>query len=158
MREAGSRSGIALAWAAATAVSISIGSSAAAKPTIKEQMGENFAGLQTILVALIMSNYASVPGQAAILRDHAVQLTETIPPSAQSERDRFLGLALALKSHAESLGSISEALARQDKEKLTRSEDLDVNVLRESLATHYGAMVVTCVSCHNQFRRQQLAK
>jgi hypothetical protein len=74
-----------------------------------------------------------------------VQLTETNPANAQAERDRFLGLALALKSHAESLSSISEALARRDPEQLARSEQLDVDVLRESLATHYGGMVVTCV-------------
>jgi hypothetical protein len=149
---------IAVGWAGVVAVSIAAASAPAAKPTIKEQMGENFAGLQTILVSLITSNYASVPGQAAILRDHAVQLTETLPASAQGERDRFLGLALALKSHAESLQSISEILARRDQEKVARSEDLGVDALRESLAAHYGGMVVTCVYFHNQFRRHQVGQ
>jgi hypothetical protein len=158
MRHLGVPKAITVAWVAAAAISIAAASSAAEKPTIKEEMGENFAGMQAIFSALILSNYASVPAQAAVLRDHAIQLTTEVPATAQAERDRFLGLALALRRHAESLSSISEALARRDQEQLARSEQLDVDVLRESLASHYGGMVVTCVSCHNQFRRQQLAK
>jgi len=149
---------IAVVWIAVVAVSIMTASVAVAKPTIKELMGENFAGLQTILVSLINSNYAAVPAQADIIRDHATQLTEAVPASSQSDRDRFLGLALSLKTHAESLKEISEILTQHDREELAEVGDLGIDQLRESLAAHYGGMVVTCVACHNQFRRQAVAK
>jgi hypothetical protein len=82
--------------------------------TLKELMGENFAGLQTILIALITSNYSSVPPQVEIIRDHATALTKSVPANAQADRDRFLGYAYELRNQADNLDRISRALIAQD--------------------------------------------
>jgi cytochrome c556 len=116
--------------------------------TLKELMGENFAGLQTILIALITSNYSSVPPQVEIIRDHATALTKSVPANAQADRDRFLGYAYELRNQADNLDRISRALIAQDKGK----EQLVTDPLRDAAAAHYGIMVTTCVSCHNRFR------
>jgi len=129
----------------------------AAEPTIKQLMGDNFAGLQKILVALINSDYTDIPAQADVIRDHATQLTTDVPASAQADRDRFLALAFALKTNAESLKSISEILIKHDKEQMAKTGNLvGAEQLRESLAAHYGGMVATCVSCHSEFRHRKI--
>ena len=138
--------------------SLAAGLGTASEPTIKQLMGENFAGLQTILSSLITSDYANIPAQADVIAGHAARLTETVPKSAEGERDRFLAMAFALKINAESLKSISELLMQHDREQHAKAGNvLDVDALRESLAGHYAGMVVTCVSCHNQFRQAKLA-
>jgi hypothetical protein len=129
----------------------------AAEPTIKQLMGDNFAGLQKILVALINANYTDVPAEADVIRDHATQLTKSVPPSAEADRDRFLALAFALKTNAESLKSISQILIQHDKEAMAKTGKLTGDEqLRESLAAHYGGMVATCVSCHSEFRPRKV--
>ncbi|MDH3519950.1 MAG: cytochrome c [Myxococcales bacterium] len=143
---------LALACVAIIAVVVTSASVAGAKSTIKEFMGENFAGMHTILVALITSNYASVPAQAAVIRDHAEQLTELVPDRAKNERDQFLSYAYNLKSHAQDLKVIAELLIKHDQEK--KDGDLSTDQLREALAAHYGGMVTTCVACHNRYRPQ----
>lgn len=144
-----------VAGLALVAVCLAGASHEAAKPGIKQLMGENFAGLQTILVSLITANYASVPAQTDLIRDHAAQLTRMIPESAQSDPETFLKYALALKIHAESLQSISEILMQHDREKLPGGR-LATDHLREALAAHYGGMVTTCVGCHNRFRQKMV--
>ncbi len=124
-----------------------------AKPaTIKEMMGENFAGLQTILVALVTSNYETVPVYADLIREHAVELTRTVPDNAKANRDQFLAYAYNLQGHAADVKSIVEVLIERDKT-LTDAEELATDQLREALAAHYGGMVTTCVACHNRFRQ-----
>jgi hypothetical protein len=138
--------------------SFAAASVAASEQTIKQLMGDNFAGLQTILSSLIASNYTAIPAQADVIAEHATQLTRNVPKSAEGERDQFLALAFALQSNAESLKSISEILMQHDRAKDGNPAPvLGVDALRESLAGHYAGMVVTCVSCHNQFRRNVVA-
>ena len=120
----------------------------AKEQTLKELMGENFAGLQTILVSLITSNYSSVPAQVKLIHDHAIALTKMVPSNAQADRDRFLSYAYNLRSHADDLETISKALIEHDKGK----DQLVTDSLREAAAAHYGGMVMMCVSCHNRFR------
>jgi hypothetical protein len=120
----------------------------AKEQTLKELMGENFAGLQTILVSLITSNYSSVPSQVKLIHDHATALTKMVPANAQADRDRFLSYAYNLRTHADDLAKISQALIEHDKGK----ERLVTDSLREAAAAHYGGMVTMCVACHNQFR------
>src|SRR4029453_19598411 len=79
----------------------------AKEQTLKELMGENFAGLQTILVSLITSNYSAVPSQVKLIHDHADALTKMGPDNAQADRDRFLTSAAAPRSPAADLGVIS---------------------------------------------------
>ena len=120
----------------------------AKEQTLKEQMGENFAGLQTILSSLMTSNYSSVPAQVKLNHDHAIALTKMVPANAQADRDRFLSYAYNLRGHADDLAKISQALNERDKGK----DQLVTDSLREAAAAHYGGMVITCVSCHNRFR------
>lgn len=122
--------------------------SGAQEPTVKGLMGENFAAVQTILVALITSNYVALPDQLVRIEEHATQLTTMVPESAQANRDRFLAYAYNLRGHAADLNSIVQALMEHDKGK----KQLAVDSLREAAAAHYGGMVTMCVACHNQFR------
>ncbi len=123
----------------------------AKQATIKEMMGENFAGLQTILVALVTSNYETVPAHVDLIREHAVHLTRTVPDNAKANRDQFLTYAYSLQGHAADVKSIVEVLIERDKA-LAGAEELATDQLREALAAHYGGMVTMCVACHNRFR------
>jgi len=120
----------------------------AKEQTLKELMGQNFAGLQTILISLITSNYAAVPSQVKLIHDHATALTKMVPANAQADRDRFLSYAYELRTHADDLDTISRALIEHDKDK----KQLATDSLREAAAAHYGGMVTMCVACHNRFR------
>jgi cytochrome c556 len=120
----------------------------AKEQTLKQRMGENFAGLQQILVSLITSNYSAVPAQVKIIREHAGALTQMVPANAQADRDRFLSYAYELRTHADDLDSIVQALMEHDKGK----KQLATDSLREAAAAHYGGMVTMCVACHNRFR------
>jgi len=121
----------------------------AKEQTLKELMGENFAGLQTILISLITSNYSAVPSQVKLIRDHATALTTMVPANAQADRDRFLSYAYELRTRADDLEVISRALIAHDKGK---EHQLVTDPLRDAAAAHYGFIVTACVSCHNRFR------
>ena len=123
----------------------------AKQATIKEMMGENFAGLQTILIALVTGNYETVPAHADLIREHAVHLTRTVPDSAKANRDQFLTYAYNLQTHAADVKSIVEMLIERDKTRAS-ADELVTDQLREALAAHYGGMVTMCVACHNRFR------
>jgi cytochrome c556 len=125
---------------------------ALAKDTpIKELMGENFAGLQTILVSLITADYAAVPAQANVIHEHAVELSEMAPEGSSTERKQFLSYAYNLDAHARDIESIVKLLIQHDKGRAQAG--LGVDHLREALAAHYGGMVTMCVACHNRFRQ-----
>ncbi len=116
--------------------------------SLKQQMGENFAGLQQILVSLITSNYAGVPAQVKLIHEHATALATMVPANAQADRDRFLSYAYELRTHADDLDAIAQLLMEHDKGK----QQLATDSLREAAAAHYGGMVTMCVACHNRFR------
>lgn len=116
--------------------------------SIKQLMGQNFSGLQTILYGLISANYGAVPSQADVIRQHAADLQNMVPDSAKKERAQFLAYANNLAAHAEDMKTISQELMKRDKERGQSSTDY----LREALAAHYGGMVTMCVACHNRFR------
>jgi len=145
-----------VAWVAIIAVTVAAAPVAGEETTIKNLMGENFAGLHTILVSLITSNYTNVPAQAEIIQDHASELTSMMPESARANRDQFLAYAYSLKSHAKDLQSISELLIEHDQKKAPGGE-LASDQLREALAAHYGGMVTTCVACHNRYRNRAIS-
>jgi len=134
-----------------TVVGVSDFSRAEDKP-IKRLMGENFAGLQTILVALIHSNYAAVPAQAEVIHEHAVDLTQMAPEGSNSDRQTFLSYAYNLAAHALDMKSIAELLIQHDK--AHEPSSLGSDQLREALAAHYGGTVEMCVACHNRFRKK----
>ena len=120
----------------------------AKEQSLKELMGENFAGLQLVLVSLVTSNYSAVPVQVKLIEEHATHLTRMVPQIAEADRDRFLGYAYNLRGHAADLGSIVQVLIEHDKGK----KQLAADELRVAAAAHYGGMVTMCVACHNQFR------
>jgi hypothetical protein len=129
-----------------------VSTSALAEDTpIKELMGENFAGLQTILVSLITSNYAAVPKQANAIHEHAVALSGMAPEGSSTDRKQFLSYAYNLDAHARDIASIVELLIQHDKDRAR--VNLGTDHLREALAAHYGGMVTMCVACHNRFRQ-----
>ena len=126
---------------------------ALAKDTpIKQLMGDNFAGLQTILISLITSNYAAVPAHANAIHEHAIELAELAPESPSTDRQQFLSYAYNLDAHARDIKSIVELLIQHDKNRGQVS--LGTDHLREALAAHYGGMVTMCVACHNRFRQR----
>jgi hypothetical protein len=125
---------------------------ALAKDTpIKQLMGENFAGLQTILISLITSNYAAVPAQANAIHEHAVELGQMAPEGPSADRNQFLSYAYNLDAHAQDIESIVKLLIQHDKDR--EQVALGTDHLREALAAHYGGMVTMCVACHNRFRQ-----
>ena len=148
-----SRRKFAIALAGSLAV-VGIGAAGFAaddRTAIKGMMGENFAGLQTLLIALITSNYAAVPDQIDSIHEHASELTRMVPENAESNRDQFLGYAYNLQGHAADVKSIVEVLIATDAAR-SKGESVSTDHLRESLAAHYGGMVNMCVACHNRFR------
>ena len=72
----------------------------AEKPPIKKLMGDNFAGLQRILISLITSNYAMVPEQADVIHEHALELAGMAPKGSEADRQEFLSYAYNLDVHA----------------------------------------------------------
>ena len=118
---------------------------------IKKLMGENFSGLQRILISLITANYVAVPEQADVIHDHAVQLTGMVPEGSNEDRQEFLSFAYNLDVHARDIKSIAELLIEHDKERGKTS--LGTDHLRGALAAHYGGMGTMCVACHNRFRQ-----
>ena len=136
----------------AAAVLCAAGAAVAKEASLKRLMGDNFIGLQNILVGLITSSYGGVPDQVEIIYDHATELTKSVPDSAKADRDRFLTYAFSLQGHASDLKSIVELLIEHDKASGGRS--LPTDQLREAAAAHYGGIVTTCVACHNRFRRR----
>ena len=84
---------------------------------IKQLMGENFVGLQTILVSLITSNYAAVPTHADAIHEHAVELTHMAPKGSATDRQQFLSYAYNLDAHARDMKSIVELLIQHDKDR-----------------------------------------
>jgi cytochrome c556 len=137
-----------LALCASAALVLAAPQVAGAETPIKQLMGENFGGLQTILFGLISANYGAVPAQADIIRDHAEQLSGMIPKSAAEEKTQFLAYANNLSAHASDMKTISIELMKHDSERGASSTDY----LREALASHYGGMVTMCVACHNRYR------
>ena len=133
-------------------IAVGLGAAAAlAAPkqqSLKQLMGENFAGLQQILVALVNSNYAGVAAPVKLIHDHATALTQMVPANAKADRDRFLSYAYELRTHADDLATISALLVEHDTGKQQQANDS----LREAAAAHYGGMVTMCVTCHNRFR------
>jgi cytochrome c556 len=118
---------------------------------IKKLMGDNFAGLQQILIALITSNYAVVPAQANAIHEHAVELAGMAPKGSDADRQEFLSYAYNLDVHARDIKSIVELLIQHDQDR--EKANLGADHLRGSLAAHYGGMVTMCVACHNRFRQ-----
>jgi len=121
---------------------------------IKKLMGENFAGLQRILISLITANYAAVPEQANAIHEHAVELAGMAPEGSNADRQEFLSYAYNLDVHARDIKSIVELLIQHDQDR--GKTNLGTDHLRGALAAHYGGMVTMCVACHNRFRQKMI--
>ena len=126
----------------------------AEQASIKKLMGENFSGLQRILIALITSNYAAVPEHANAIHEHAVELAGMAPEGPNADRQEFLSYAYNLDVHARDIESIVTLLIQHDKD--SGKANLGADHLRGALAAHYGGMVTMCVACHNRFRQRMI--
>jgi cytochrome c556 len=141
----------ALATGVIASLAMTAGLAGAEERPLKQLMGDNFAGLQVILIALINADYEAVPKQAEMIHSHATGLTRDVPEAAAKDREQFLFYAYNRQSHAADLKAISELLIEHDKGK---AKALREDHLREALAAHYGGVVEMCVSCHNRFRQR----
>ncbi|MDH3212106.1 MAG: hypothetical protein OEM05_06445 [Myxococcales bacterium] len=121
--------------------------------SLEQVMGENFEGLQDLLVGLIKSEYAAMPDQLGLLHEHADELTKAIREDTRGDRNLFLMYAYSLRGHSADLKSIVEVLIARDEANL-RGETLSTDDLREAAAAHFGGMVTMCVACHNRFRQR----
>lgn len=131
------------------------GAAVAQDATLKQDMAQNLALMQKILVALIYSDYASVPADAQAILEHAMHVAQLVPPSAEGQKQRYVSYAYNLQADAESLKSIAETLAKRDSQRAEGdAAELAVDYLREAAGAHYGGMVTMCVACHNNFRRK----
>ena len=117
---------------------------------IKQLMGDNFAGIQKILVALVTANYKDVPQYAEAIQQHASQLTRMVPASAEKDQQEFLALAYNLEGDSRNLKAVVEQLIAHD-EKRSPDAPLGTDYLRDVAAAHFGGMVTMCVACHNRF-------
>ena len=142
---------VGLAGCIALAVMGSSTLAAAEQSPIKKLMGDNFAGLQRILISLITANYAAVPEQANAIHEHAVELAGMAPEGPNADRQEFLSYAYNLDVHARDIKSIVGLLIQHDKDRGKTA--LGTDHLRGALAAHYGGMVTMCVACHNRFRQ-----
>ncbi|MDH5750987.1 MAG: hypothetical protein OEZ59_01040 [Deltaproteobacteria bacterium] len=124
---------------------------------IKSLMGENFQNLHVILYNLISANYKELPGDAAIIEDHAIKLLQNLPESANTKdlQERFVTYANMLRMSSHHLNTVGSELVKRD-QKQSEKGKLNIDYLRVVAAEHFGQMITTCVLCHNQFRRRAL--
>ncbi len=125
----------------------------AADVDFKKLMGSNFGHIQKILVNLVRSNYATVPHDVAVIEEHAAELPKMIPKNALGRRELFLSLAYNLRIHAKHLRIVVETLRKNNPD---AGGLLGIDYLRNTAAAHFGNIVMTCVACHNQFRRKRV--
>ncbi|MBI3993166.1 MAG: hypothetical protein HY342_07815 [Candidatus Lambdaproteobacteria bacterium] len=130
----------------------------AARPPIKELMGENLALMQNILVGLMTSTYEQIPKSAEVMKTHAEDIQKNRPPeiTGQVNIDRFNAYAFTLKNSTEHLLLVTQELIKHDKSPESPGM-MNIDYLRVVVAGHYSNMVTTCVNCHNQFRRKPVS-
>ena len=139
------------------ATSVVLSSSSASGQDVKRIMGENFASAQKILVNLVTSNYATIPADVGIIRDHVSKLLQSPPSVVKNQEDKvmFNVYGNAVKNAATNLADVSTEIIRRDNEQKGQGE-LKVDYMRVAAAEYYGIMVSGCVQCHNQFRRHSV--
>jgi hypothetical protein len=135
----------------ATASLVTPGFALAQERSLEQVMGENFAGLQDLLVGLVTSDYAPMPDQLGVIHDHADELTKASREDVGKDRNLFLMYAYSLRGHSADLRAIIEELIARD-ESNPRGATLSTDDLREAAAAHFGGIVTMCVACHNRFR------
>ena len=136
-----------LAWAAQPLV-------AADRADVKKLMGDNFQLMQDILEGLLTAHYDNLPGDVAVIRDHASALSSNVPQSVpQESRRTFVTYAYTLEQKSENLITVLAELIKHEKQR-TDPAALNIDYLRAVAASEFGEVVTTCVLCHNQFRRR----
>ena len=149
-----SRKGAAVVFAGIITVAFAMLSSPAfsGEKPIKSLMAGNFSGMQHILISLITSNYQGLPAKLDVIREHANQLPDMIPESAENNEDAYLAYAHNLQTHSTYLKHMIVKLIERDARR-AKVGQIEMDVLRDSAAAHYGGMVQMCVACHNRFRQ-----
>jgi hypothetical protein len=147
-----------LAVGAALAACVALGTPLASGEDLKKVMGENFQNVQRILISLVTANYATVPHDVGIIRQHVEALAQKPPQSIKTREEQlmFSVYANSVRNAATSLSDVTQEIVRRDPTPQAGAE-LRVDYLRVSAAQYYGIMVTGCVQCHNQFRRYIVA-
>ncbi len=137
------------------AVTLSAWGGKKAEMPLKAMMGDNFQKVQVILMDLMTSNYAAIPGEIAYIREHAIHLSRHgLHGKAGKDNPRlFTNYAYSLERQAGNLATVLVELIRHDETQSTPGV-LNIDYLRVVAARHFGEMITTCVLCHNQFRRK----
>ncbi|MBI4083214.1 MAG: hypothetical protein HY423_11455 [Candidatus Lambdaproteobacteria bacterium] len=133
----------------------------AAEPTrseaLKALMADNFRNVQVMLALLIAADYKDIPPYAGAIREHALHLMKTRPAGVSEADERlFNTYASNLEISTGHLVTIVGVLNKND-QTMTNPGQQNVDYLRAVAAVQYGQIVTTCVACHNQFRRRQVA-
>jgi len=138
-----------LAWAAQPI-------KAADQTEIKRLMGDNFQIVQDILIGLLTAHYEKLPEKVNVIRDHAFELSKSVPQTVPPELHRtFVAYAFNLEQKAGDLNATLSELIRHDRQR-TDPVALNIDYLRAVTASQFGELVTTCVLCHNQFRRKSV--
>ena len=124
-----------------------------ATESIKERMGDNFQNVQMILTNLVTANYADVPREIEVIREHAVSLTKDIPSeiTREAEQEVFRTYAYQLVNSTTNMLTVLEELRSRDAQR--PAGEMGVDYLRVVAASQFGEIVTSCVLCHNQFRQ-----
>jgi hypothetical protein len=120
-------------------------------------MGGNFQIIARVLSDLVDARYASLPGQAQLMVQHAAALSASPPVTLQNTAERavFQAYATNLRLAATQFLAVSERLAKRDKTP-NAAGDLSLDYLRSSAAQQFGNIVTACALCHSQFKQQAL--
>ncbi len=126
-----------------------------AEMPMKAMMGETFQKVQVILMDLVTSNYAGIPGEIENIREHAIHLSRHGPhgKAGKANPRMFANYAYTLERQAGNMATVLAELIRHDQTQSTPGQ-LNIDYLRVVAARHFGEMITTCVLCHNQFRRK----
>lgn len=137
------------------AITLSAWGGKKAEMPMKAMMGDNFQKVQVILLDLITSNYAGIPGEIENIREHAIHLSSHGPhgKAGKANPRLFTNYAYTLERQAANMATVLAELIRHDQTPSTPGV-LNIDYLRVVAARHFGEMITTCVLCHNQFRRK----
>lgn len=143
-----------LAWVctAAAVALLPLSGLHAQDPGLQKLMGENYQATLRIMVNLIEDNHQAVVEETEALREHAEEISHMASQVTGERGDQFRSYAYNLESRAENLRLVMQTLIEREG---TAHPPEAPDYLRDVAAAHFGAIVVTCVGCHNQFRFPQ---
>jgi hypothetical protein len=126
------------------------GLAAAGDEALEKSMETALEGLQSLLIALVNSDYEAVLHDIEPILEHASQLTQMVPDNAKENQDEFLAYIYYLRRNGEILKSTVERIVQNEKPRTGQPGPTWYPPV--VAATHFGGMVNTCITCHIRFR------